>query len=90
MLFRFNVYSIYYRVSDEWDSDEWSKGGFNLKKETLYSPIVLILALLILVLKGILDYQLDGSISMISYLRNNFLYILPMIVYVVRFINFNK
>ena len=61
-----------------------------MKKETLYSPIVLILALLILVLKGILDYQLDGSISMISYLRNNFLYILPMIVYVVRFINFNK
>ena len=61
-----------------------------MKKETLYSPIVLMLALLILVLKGILDYQLDGSISMISYLRNNFLYILPMIVYVVRFINFNK
>mgnify|MGYP000289097452 CR=1 FL=1 len=61
-----------------------------MKKETLYSPIVLILALLILVLKGLLDYQLDGSISIISYLRNNFFYILAMIVYVVRFINFNK
>lgn len=48
------------------------------------------LALLILVLKGILDYQLDGSISINSYLLNNFLYILPMIVYVIRFINFNK
>lgn len=61
-----------------------------MKKETLYSPIVLILALLILVLKGLLDYQLDGSISISSYLRNNFLYILAMTVYVVRFINFNK
>lgn len=46
--------------------------------------------ILILVLKGLLDYQLDGSISIISYLNNNFFAILAMLVYIVRFINFNK
>ena len=61
-----------------------------MKKETLYSPIVLILALLIFALKGLLDYQLDGSISIISYLSNNFLYILAMLPYLVKFIKFNK
>lgn len=61
-----------------------------MKKETLYSPIVVILALLIFVLKGLLDYQLDGSISTFSYLSNNFLYILAMLPYLVKFIKFNK
>ena len=61
-----------------------------MKKETLYSPIVLMLTLAIFVMKGLLDYQLHGSISVSSYIANNFIYILAILPYIVRFINFNK
>lgn len=65
-------------------------GDINMKKETLYSPKVLILGFLILIFKGILDYHLNGTISIGSYISRNFFYILAIGVYLVGFIKFNK
>ena len=53
-----------------------------MKEETLYSPKILIIAIIVLIGKFLLDYKLSGSLSVEAYFDRNILYIIAVLFYV--------
>lgn len=45
-----------------------------MKEETLYSPKILIIGIIVLIGKFLLDYKLSGSLSVETYFDRNILY----------------
>ncbi len=61
-----------------------------MKEETLYSPKILIIAIIVLIGKFLLDYKLSGSLSVEAYFDRNILYIIAVLFYVLDYISYKK
>lgn len=61
-----------------------------MKEETLYSPKILIIAIIVLIGKFLLDYKLSGSLSVETYFDRNILYIIAVLFYVLDYISYKK
>ncbi len=61
-----------------------------MRKKVLYSPLVLILATMLLISKGFLNYYLAGSFTIASYVSTNFFYIMALVIYFIHFLNFHE
>lgn len=61
-----------------------------MKEETLYSPKILILGIIVLIGKYLLDYKLSGGLSVKTYFDRNILYIIAVLFYVLDYISYKK
>ena len=61
-----------------------------MKEETLYSPKILIIVIIVLIGKFLLDYKLSGSLSVETYFDRNILYIIAVLFYVLDYISYKK
>ena len=61
-----------------------------MNEETLYSPKILILGIIVLIGKFLLDYELSGSLSVKTYFDRNILYIIAVLFYVLDYISYKK
>lgn len=61
-----------------------------MNEETLYSPKILIIGIIVLIGKFLLDYKLSGSLSVETYFDRNILYIIAVLFYVLDYISYKK
>lgn len=61
-----------------------------MNRDTIYSPKILAVAILILIAKYLLDYKLSGSISVRTYFDHNYFYIIAVLIYLIGYISYKK